>query len=106
MGSEIVYCTVCGERILESEFKKGKAFTILKKNYCRKCAKDVVKASPAISPDGNAFKPPTPREVQTRRLPLADKPPKILPVPIPYIVAIGIGVLAVILLLIVLFRRE
>jgi hypothetical protein len=45
MGKEIVYCSVCGGRILESDFKKGKAVTVLKRNYCPNCAKDVVKES-------------------------------------------------------------
>lgn len=37
MGREIVYCEGCGERILEEEFVKGRAVTILDKNYCGTC---------------------------------------------------------------------
>lgn len=37
MGKEIVYCELCGTRILAEEFDKGKAITLLNKNYCAKC---------------------------------------------------------------------
>lgn len=43
MGKEIVYCEICGDRILEQEFEKGKAVTILNKNYCVKCKAEAVK---------------------------------------------------------------
>jgi hypothetical protein len=43
MGKEIVYCDICGDRILEAEFEKGKAITILNKNYCTNCKDDAVK---------------------------------------------------------------
>jgi hypothetical protein len=108
MGQEIVYCSVCGDRILESHFKKGKAVTLLKKNYCPKCAQNVVKESPkkeAASP--STAEPPSPRKLETRRIPMADKPYRPggkLPIPMPFIVAIAIGVIAIFLLIVVLRR--
>ncbi len=43
MGKEIVYCELCGERLLEQEFEKGRAITFLNKNYCSKCKQSAVK---------------------------------------------------------------
>lgn len=37
MGREIVYCEVCGDRILEWEFEEGRAVTWENKNFCFKC---------------------------------------------------------------------
>ena len=108
MGQEIVYCSVCGVRILESHFKKGQAVTILKKNYCPECAKDVVQKAPKnqnTSP--SAAEPPSPRKLETRRVPMADKPNRRggkFPIPTPFMVAIGVGVVALLLLIFVLSR--
>lgn len=44
MGKEIVYCEICGDRILEQEFEKGRAITLLNKNYCAKCKDEAVKS--------------------------------------------------------------
>jgi hypothetical protein len=108
MGQEIVYCSVCGERILESHFRKGKAVTLLKKNYCPKCAKNVVKESQKkVDATPPAPEPPSPRKLETRRVPLADKPrrkDRRLLIPMPFLVAIAIGVIAILLLIIVLAR--
>jgi hypothetical protein len=38
VGREIVYCDLCGERVLEIDFEKGRAYTAGNKNYCPKCA--------------------------------------------------------------------
>ncbi|MDP6957917.1 MAG: hypothetical protein QF645_03795 [Planctomycetota bacterium] len=43
MGKEIVYCEICGDRILEQEFEKGRAITVLNKNYCFNCKEEAVK---------------------------------------------------------------
>ena len=68
MGNEIVYCHKCGERLLTSDFEKGRAFIVLKRNYCGQCS-ELVKA-------GN--KPPAEATIrkhderrQTRRIPIA-----------------------------------
>lgn len=99
MGSEIVYCSVCGDRILERDFQKGRAITILKKTYCARCMVDVVKDSgPADHPAQ------VPKKSRTQRLPKADPLPRIR-ISIPFLVAIGIGVLALILLVVVLSRK-
>jgi hypothetical protein len=108
MGQEIVYCSSCGERILESEFEKGKAVTILKKNYCRNCAKDVVREpqtreeAPQRAPPSSSF-----RLRETRRIPLAEKPGPAsrFPIPVPFLIAIGLGILVLVLLYIVLSRH-
>jgi hypothetical protein len=41
MGREIVYCDVCGDRILEQDFERGRAATVQNRNYCAKCRKQV-----------------------------------------------------------------
>jgi hypothetical protein len=108
MGKEIVYCSVCGERILESDFDKGRAVTILKKNYCKKCAKDIIKAN--ATPEGSGeskIKSPSPRRLEVRPVPpgvMRDLPPKRLSISIPFIIAIVIGILAAILLVVVISR--
>lgn len=62
MGKEIVYCHVCGNRILQSDFKKGRAVTLLKRTYCAQCAtKDIIEeASKQNTPEGTS-RPPTTR---------------------------------------------
>jgi ribosomal protein L44E len=107
MGQEIVYCSVCGERILESHFKRGKAVTILKKNYCPKCAKEVIKTGQKAEEARPASEPPSPRKLETRRIPFADRPKPLVgkfPIPMPFMIAIGVGVLALLLLFLVLSR--
>jgi len=42
VGKEIVYCEICGTRILEREFEQGKAITLLNKHYCMNCKQDAV----------------------------------------------------------------
>lgn len=37
MGSEIVYCSLCGTRILEKDLISGRAFTLLDKTFCADC---------------------------------------------------------------------
>ena len=108
MGQGIVYCGVCGERILEPDFTKGKAVTINRMNYCPKCAKDVVKEGQVKGgATPSSADPPSPRKLETRRVPLADKryrPGAKFPIPMPFLVAIAVGVIAIILLVIVLSR--
>jgi hypothetical protein len=105
MGKGIVYCSVCGDRILECEFDRDKAVTLLGKDYCPKCAKNVVKqsakkreaaAEPAIAPPARIRK--------TQSIPLANKPTKMPVLQMPFIIAIVIGVAALILLIVVLSR--
>lgn len=95
MGSEIVYCNTCGNRILERDFKKGRAVTILKRDYCSKCMVEVIKAN---KPKDAAWRP------RTQRVPKADPLPSKLKMSLPFLIAIGIGVIALILLIIVVFR--
>ena len=50
MGREIVYCDLCGDRILETDFEKGRAFAAGNKNYCPNCAdKGPARPPPATS---------------------------------------------------------
>ena len=102
------YCNVCGERILESDFKKGKAVTVQKKNYCPKCAKDVVQESQEKEAiPSTSSRPHSSRKLETRRIPLADQPYRPggkFPIPVPFMIAIGVGVLALLLLILVLSR--
>ena len=108
MGKGIVYCSVCGARILESHFKQGGAITFLTKNYCSTCAKDVDKLkSETQDTPSTTGEPPSPRRLETRRVPLANSPRRPggkLPIQMPLIVAIVIGLIALLLLIIVLSR--
>lgn len=55
MGREIVYCDLCGERILEADFEKGRAYTAGNKNYCPGCAdKGPPRPPPASSPSNKS----------------------------------------------------
>ncbi len=59
MGREIVYCDICGERILETDFEKTSAFTAKNKSYCPKCAEKAPARPPppppaAPSPSGKS----------------------------------------------------
>jgi len=103
MGKEIVYCSVCGDRIPASDFEKGKAATILQKHFCRKCAVTVVKqASEGSSHDPTVT--PRPFRINTARIPLADKPVG-AGSRTPFLIAAAIGLLALGLLLYVLFGK-
>lgn len=90
MGSEIVYCTTCGERLLERDFQKGKAVTVLKKNYCSVCMVEVAK--PKEEPR---------RRMKTTRVPKAEEAPLSRR---PLYIGIAIAVLAFILVMIVLSK--
>lgn len=88
MGSEIVYCSVCGDRILERDFQKGKAVTVLKKNYCSVCMVEVVKAEEPK------------RKIRTTRIPKMEERPSRRPL----YIGIAIAIVAFILVMIVLTR--
>lgn len=105
MGNEIVYCSVCGDRILASEFGKGQAVTVLKKNYCRKCGESVIHANATPSSSGERGKTSSPRKLQIRP-PARDFVPTAEGAPLftPMIVALLIGIVAFILLVVTLLR--
>lgn len=46
MGKEVVYCDVCGERLLEEQFTSGNAITVQNKNYCANCREEALKNLP------------------------------------------------------------
>src|SRR5215467_9471498 len=46
MGQEIVYCSKCAERLLGSDFEKGKAFRIGDRSACAKCAREILPTLP------------------------------------------------------------
>lgn len=97
MGKETVYCSLCGDRIPSQDFEKGKAVTVLKKHFCRKCALSTVKDSS----QGQAHDPtvtPSRVKIRTQRMPLADKPSRIGSNRIPFLIAAIIGALAFALL--------
>ncbi|HXX95132.1 MAG TPA: hypothetical protein VEN81_16030, partial [Planctomycetota bacterium] len=47
MGQEIVYCSKCAERLLGSDFDKGRAFRVGDMSVCLKCARELL---PTFSP--------------------------------------------------------
>lgn len=106
MGQEIVYCSFCGERILESAFRAGKAVTILKKNYCPTCAKNVIaKGKPKEDRDASEQQAQALRPRTTRRLPQAETPSPRPRLSGPVIIALVIGVVVLVMLYVVLSRR-
>ena len=102
MGGGSVYCNVCGDRILQRDFHKGRAVTILKKNYCAKCMGDVVKAG-AQTEAGREEVGTGLRRIRTQRIPKADAPPR-FKLTMPFLIALGVIGLALLLLWIVLAR--
>jgi hypothetical protein len=42
MGQEIVYCSKCAERLMGSDFDKGKAFRVGDMSVCLKCARELL----------------------------------------------------------------
>lgn len=105
MGREIVYCISCGERLLERDFGKGRAETIQRKNYCSRCMVEVVKAKAQEEKKEALSDVAAPRIVRarTQRIPLAE-PPSGFKIPLHYLLAIGVAIVAVILLALVLSR--
>ena len=45
MGQEAVFCNFCGRHIPPSDFQKGRAVVLLKRNYCSKCLAEAVRKS-------------------------------------------------------------
>lgn len=41
MGTGILYCAECGDRLVEADFKKGTAVTLHNKTYCSKCVSTI-----------------------------------------------------------------
>ena len=103
MGKEIVYCSVCGDRLSSSDFEKGKAITILKKHFCKKCAESIVEES--ADPEHDPTITPSRRKIRTQRMPLADNPKAKIGNRTPYLIAAAVGIVALGLLLYVLLRK-
>lgn len=105
MGQEIVYCSVCGERISATDLEKGRAVIVLRKHFCKTCAVTVVRESS----EGTAHDPtktPSPLKIRTRRVPLADKPSAIIANRIPFLIAAAIVLAALTLLLYILLVKQ
>lgn len=72
MGREIVYCEVCGDRILEWEFEEGRAVTWENKNFCFKCKTTAIEKlgkdafQEAVLQDPPAVPTPEPEEKKMR----------------------------------------
>jgi len=67
VGREIVYCNQCGLRITAADFEKGRAATVLGKNYCRRCMKDVIgEETPAEKTERPTSKTPARGSPSTR----------------------------------------
>jgi len=75
VGHAIVYCDVCGDRILDEEFERRRAVTVQNKSYCPTCAKNVFGSSmPEVDtrPRSHVMKP----EPEPPRPPTAIRPPR------------------------------
>lgn len=60
MGKEITYCNQCGTRLLESDFNKGRAVTILSKDYCKACKGQAIKRGKSEGVTPESEKAPAP----------------------------------------------
>lgn len=98
MGNEIVYCHKCGDRLLQSDFEKGRAVVILKRSYCGKCS-EALKTGTSKVPVGPAVQPAA---RQTRRIPVARQPERRLKVSRSQLIAL-LAILAFILLVLIVF---
>ena len=57
MGRGVVYCDVCGERLLARVFDEGKALEASGRIYCIKCAEEKgIKVSKPVSPRPGAVR--------------------------------------------------
>lgn len=65
MGRQIVYCEVCGDRILEADLQSGKALMVAGRDYCAKCRDKAPKVvgGPATQVPGVMMKDSTRRVV-------------------------------------------
>ncbi len=106
MGHEVVYCSLCGERILEADFAKRGAFRIESKAACGRCRDEVLatltpaqraalateqRKAPAPPPPPE----PAPRETKTRRIRIVSGPAKTNPMPL-IVAGVVVAVVAVI----------
>lgn len=96
MGKEIVYCHVCGDRILQADFESGRAAVVLEKNYCRKCSSAIKKGS---SSTPLIIGPATPQAGarQTRRISVAKRKGSISRNHLIMIMALGAFLLLILL---------
>ena len=103
MGREIVYCSQCGDRITSSDFDKGGAAMVLKTYFCEKCVKNVVDNP---GPDRDATDTPSPSKTRPLRALSEEYSRASVSTLIPYLIAAGIGVIAIGLLLFILFAKH
>jgi len=71
LGREIVYCDVCGERILEPDFEKNRAITVENRNYCPGCTDKAPSrphppAQTSLSGKSSGINPSIPQETPRR----------------------------------------
>jgi len=59
MGSEIVYCHLCGTRILEKDLLAGRALTLLDKTFCHLCKEKAFSQMRTEEPGLEGGGPPT-----------------------------------------------
>lgn len=103
MGKEIVYCHVCGDRILPSDFEKGRAATVLKRNYCAKCSEAVKEQANKNRATADPKKgSPVPGKIQTTRVPVSTRRQKAPQAKSNRPALITIGIIAGALLLLIL----
>ncbi len=103
MGREIVYCSQCGDRITSSDLDKGRGAMVLKRYFCKKCVKNVIDKSDP-EPDATDT-PPLLRTRPVRALSGANSRARLHGL-LPYFIAVGIGVVAIGLLLFILFAKQ
>ncbi len=109
MGQEIVYCGICGNRILRSEFEKGRAATLLKKNYCSKCSETLKQGQEPAAAREAVPSRTSARNIPARRIPVVgirEGQRRPFFSRMPFIAAVVIGVLAFLLILAVVMRSR
>lgn len=104
MGKEIVYCSVCGERIPSSDFVKGRAVMVFRKHFCRKCMVTITEKAPKGLEQSPATLPSL--NSRTQRGPLADTPKGAANNHTAFLVAGVFGAVAIILLLLFIMAKK
>src|SRR5262245_12597966 len=85
MGSEIVYCHLCGGRIVEKDLLAGRALTLLDKTFCHLCKEKAFSQMRTEEPGAMAQArvaaplPPPPRSPAAA--PVRAAAPKVAPLP-------------------------
>ena len=104
MGKEVVYCSVCGDRIPSSDFQKDKAVTAQGHHYCRTCAGGITNDTPPREDPPGPTPTPRPTKVRPTWMARVEKS-ELENFPTTYLIVGATLVAVALVVLIVLFRK-